>query len=238
MKKKWLLAAACVVLALVVCVGVYAGDYYHADEAALAAMEGSDTVAVVEMDGMTVFTPEEPVAGLIFYPGGKVEHTAYAPLMLELARQDVLCVLVEMPLRLAVLDADAAHGIPDRFPQVQSWYIGGHSLGGSMAASCAADHPGEFDGLILLAAYSTADLSGSRLRVLSLYGSNDLVLNAEKYETYRANLPQDFCEIVIEDGTHAGFGSYGPQEGDGTGISSQRQIQLTVSLVMEFLRQP
>ena len=97
-----------------------------------------------------------------------------------------------------------------------------------MAASCAAKHPEEFDGLLLLAAYSTADLSDSGLQVLSLYGSEDGVLNREKYEKYRANLPADTRETVINGGCHAGFGAYGPQKGDGAPrITRAEQIART-----------
>ncbi len=49
-----------------------------------------------------------------------------------------------------------------------------------MAASYLGKHTDEYDGLILLAAYSTADLSDSDLKVLSLYSSNDGVLSMEK----------------------------------------------------------
>ena len=82
-----------------------------------------------------------------------------------------------MPCNLAVLDSNAADGIAEQYPDIETWFIGGHSLGGAMAASYAAGHSDELDGLILLAAYSTEDLSGSDLAVLSIYGSEDQVLN-------------------------------------------------------------
>ena len=115
----------------------------------------------------------------------------------------------KMPCNLAVLDMNAADSIPERFSEVTDWYIGGHSLGGAMAASYAAKHTDELDGLVLLAAYSTADLTDSGLRVYAAYGSEDGVLNREKYEADRVNLPQDTTETVIDGGCHAGFGSYG-----------------------------
>ena len=58
----------------------------------------------------------------------------YAPLLHDLAEDGILCVLVKMPCNLAVLDMNAADGIPECFPEVTDWYIGGHSLGGAMAA--------------------------------------------------------------------------------------------------------
>ena len=112
--------------------------------------------------------------------------------------------------------------------EVTDWYIGGHSLGGAMAASYAAKHTDELDGLVLLAAYSTADLTDSGLRVYAAYGSEDGVLNREKYEADRINLPQDTTETVIDGGCHAGFGSYGAQKGDGAPvISAEEQQQQT-----------
>lgn len=235
-KKVWI-AAAAVLLALAIGCGMYVSDYYRADETAAGAMAGSEAVTVRQLGNMAVFTPEDPIAGFIFYPGGKVEHTAYAPLMLALAERDVLCVLVEMPCNLAVLDMNAAEGIPEQFPEVGNWYIGGHSLGGSMAAGFAADNAGDFRGLVLLAAYSTADLADTNLAVVSLYGSEDGVLNMEKYESYHENLPGGTFEMVIEGGNHAGFGSYGAQEGDGeAAISTAEQVKITADAIIGVVR--
>ena len=220
-KKPRILAAVLLcLLAVGVLFGVYVGDYYHADAAAEAALLSDDSVTVTQENGSWVFAPDTPTAGLIFYPGGKVENTAYAPLLHKLADKGILCVLVKMPCNLAVLDMNAADGILEDFPEVNSWYIGGHSLGGAMAA------------------YSTADLTGSRLRVYSTYGSEDGVLNREKYETDRSNLPANTTEVVIDGGCHAGFGRYGPQAGDGTPtISGEDQQQQTADALAAWMIQ-
>ena len=226
------LAAACIAF------GVYVSDYYHADPVAEDALLSDAAVTVTERGGGWVFAPETPTAGLIFYPGGKVENTAYAPLLHDLAEDGILCVLVKMPCNLAVLDPNAANGIPEDFPEIKDWYIGGHSLGGAMAASYAANHPSELDGLVLLAAYSTADLTGSSLRVYTTYGSEDGVLNREKYAAYRSDLPLDTTEIVLSGGCHAGFGSYGVQKGDGTPtLSAEEQQQQTADAVAAWINQ-
>lgn len=224
------------VLACAAAFAVYVNIYYHVEPTAVQAMASAEAVSVYELrDGVTVFAPKEPLAGFIFYPGGKVEHTAYAPLLRACAERQVLCVLVRMPCNLAVLNASGADGIPEQFPGVECWYIGGHSLGGAMAASYAADHADELDGLVLLAAYSTQDLSDSGLTVLSVYGSEDGVLNMEKYEQYRSNLPANTVELVIDGGCHAGFGRYGPQDGDGTpAISSDEQIVRTAEEIAQM----
>lgn len=214
----------------------YAADYYHADDVVVAAMSPAAGVAVKQKGNTLVFIPEDAETGLIFYPGGKVEYTAYAPLMRALADNGVLGVLVRMPLNLAVLDVNAAKGIPEQYPKIKHWYIGGHSLGGSMAASHAAKNASAYERLVLLASYSTADLRTSGLPVISIFGSEDGVLNMEKYAEYRRNLPAAFEEHIIEGGCHAGFGSYGPQDGDGVPtMTGEEQIAETVRLLTVFL---
>jgi len=216
-------------------VGIYAADYYRMDNAAVAAMADSNTVTVELSDNLAVFRPANAETGLVFYPGGKVEYTAYAPLMQALAEQGILCVIPKMPLNLAVLDSNAAEEIPDLFPEIGTWYIGGHSLGGSMAASCAAES-NRFTGLVLLAAYSTADLRDTDLAVLSVYGTEDKVLNMEKYYEYFPNLPEDTTEWVIDGGNHAQFGSYGAQEGDGEASrSAKEQLEQTVLCITQLM---
>ncbi|MDE6052712.1 MAG: alpha/beta hydrolase [Lachnospiraceae bacterium] len=238
--RKWkaILIAACGILTILFLISVvYVSDYYHADDIAIEALVTDEAVKVAQvLEDMIVFSPEKPVAGLIFYPGGKVEYTAYAPLLHDLAAQGMLCVLVKMPCNLAVLDIDAAEGIQEMFPEIESWYIGGHSLGGSMATSYVAGHAEEYEGLILLASYSTEDISQSGLEVLSVYGSRDGVLDMEKYSNNLANLPDSMAECEIEDGCHAQFGSYGIQEGDGIpGISGEEQREITVKCIMEWV---
>lgn len=235
-RKLWIALAAVltVVIILTAVCALYLGDYYPADTEALEAFAPAAPVVSEEWkDGTLITRPEDrdPVAGLIFYPGGKVEHTAYTPLMEALSSEGILCVLVEMPFRLAVLDMNAAEGIPEAFPEVERWY-----LGGSMAASYLASHTEGFEGLILLGSYSTADLSGSGLSVLSVYGSEDGVMNREKYDGYRPNLPEGFAEVIIEGGNHAYFGAYGEQDGDGTAtVTPAEQLRQTAEAILTML---
>jgi len=234
MKKglKALIIIAAVLLVLIGACAVYVSDYYRAEEAAVLSAGSAYELS----KDVLVFGSEDAETGFIFYPGGKVEYTAYAPLMNACAERGILCVLVKMPFNLAVLDVNAADGLTEQFPDVESWYIGGHSLGGSMAAGFLAENLTEFEGLILLGSYSTYDLSGEGVSVLSVYGSEDTVLNREKYDEYRPNLPADFTEVVISGGCHAYFGVYGMQDGDGTpAISNEEQISLTAEAIAAFV---
>lgn len=237
-KRTKAILSVCLTLLLIIGIGGYAyvSDYYHADETALAAIAYQTDQVQIEHDGDVIwFVPEEPTAGLVFYPGGKVEHTAYAPLLRTCAENGILCALVRMPGNLAVLNTNAADGLREKYPEVTTWHIAGHSLGGAIAANYAAAHSKDYDGLILLAAYSTKDLAQTPLRVLSVYGSEDGVMNREAYEKNRANLPSNTTEIVVDGGCHAQFGSYGPQDGDGIPtISGEEQIMQTAEAIAAF----
>jgi pimeloyl-ACP methyl ester carboxylesterase len=139
-----------------------------------------------------------------------------------------------MPYNLAVLGPNKAIKAVELFPEVENWYIGGHSLGGAMASSCAALNPDLFGGVILLGAYSTNDITD--FRVLSIYGTNDLVMNRVKYESNIKHLPKNFEEHVIIGGNHAYFGMYGEQDGDGEAIiSNEEQIEITTGYIYRFI---
>ena len=146
-------------------------------------------------------------------------------------------MICKMPCRLAVLDGNAADGIREAYPEVERWYLGGHSLGGVMAASYLAGHPDDYDGLILLASYTTKDLSDrEELAVLSVRGSEDGVLDLDAYRKNQPKLPAGARELVIDGGCHAGFGLYGPQRGDGTpAISGEEQIRRTGEAILALV---
>lgn len=225
-----------VIALMVVGCAVYLGDYYRTDTESVAAFLPQGTTYETQTDGNIVFAPEHATKGLIFYPGGKVEYTAYIPLMQSLSEKGILCVLVKMPFNLAVFDMNGADGIKEQYPEIDEWYIGGHSLGGAMAASYLSEHTEDFEGLILLGAYSTADLSDSDIDVLSVYGSEDKVMDMEKYAENKINLPEDFKEVIIDGGCHAYFGMYGTQDGDGTPtLTNKEQIYILTEYVDEMI---
>lgn len=224
------------VLIIVILLGtgiIYITDDYDASPSAAALLaEDIPYVTVTQQTGRIIFRPEQIRAGLIFYPGGKVDHVAYAPLMVKLAARGFLCVLVKMPLQLAFLNTDAADSVYADFPETEHWYLAGHSLGGAAAALYAKDHTDKLDSLILLASYSTSDLRESGLKVLSIYGSDDGVLNRDAYNKNRSNLPENTAEIVIPHGNHASFGDYGPQKGDGAcSLGIGEQIESTADII-------
>lgn len=197
-------------------------------------LESNEIVTVDNNDDYIAFIPNEYSKGLIFYQGAKVEEEAYVPMMRKLAEEGILCVIAKAFCNFALFNIDGADDIIDDFNKDINWYISGHSLGGAMASNYASDNKNKIDGVILFAAYSTENIKD--LRVLSIYGSNDKVLNIDKYNKSKKNYPSDFKEVIIEGGNHAYFGSYGEQKGDGKAtISREEQIQISVDVVSDFV---
>lgn len=201
-----------------------------------AVTEGTDDGADLEEGNVYFFDGPGTDTAVVFYPGAKVEASSYAPLMTELSKKGIDCYLCQMPENLALLDTDLAEDVRAA-NDYDNWYIAGHSLGGVAASMMlsGSDIAEDWDGMILLASYPTDKIS---IPVLSIYGSEDKVLDHAKYDKVGADglWPSDFTELVIEGGNHAQFGDYGHQKGDGTAtITPAEQLEQTVKAVSEWI---
>ena len=119
---------------------VYINDYYHSIQGNEVYLESSELVEVSEIKEGLFFDGAGTEKALIFYPGGKVEYTAYAPIVRGLAEHGIDCFLVKMPGNLAVFGINKAEGIMKKYSDYKDWYMAGHSLGGAMAARYVAEH--------------------------------------------------------------------------------------------------
>jgi hypothetical protein len=198
----------------------------------------SDDLVTVETEPWLSFSPAEPSdTGFVFYPGGRVSPEAYAPSARAIAEAGYTTVVPSMPFGLAVLSPGAADAVIEAHPEIERWVIGGHSLGGAMAAQHAADR-GDLDGLVLWAAYPPdgTDLSTADLLASSIYASADGLTTLDEIEDSRARLPADTAFVEIAGGNHAGFGWYGEQGGDGPAtISREEQQAQVVAATIELL---
>lgn len=238
-KFRYILLGLIVVLLLsIIGFVIWASNSLGPGEQASAALD-SDAHVIVSGDDMIVFSPvdAQPMTGFIFYPGGRVDYRSYAPVLRDIAKQGYLVVLVPAPLNLMVFDINAADDVFAQFPDIKHWAVGGHSLGGAMAANYLFTDPGLAEGLILWASYpaESNDLSTSELQVLSIYGTLDMA-GMEKFYASRALLPEDTIWVVIEGGNHAQFGDYGFQPGDNVAaISAEDQQLQVVEATVSFL---
>ena len=208
---------------------------------ALESMQSTQAVDFKEMARWLVFTPTDitPRTGLILYPGGRVDYRAYSAHAQGIAAEGFLVVVVPMPLNFAFLGANRAADVMIAFPEIETWVVGGHSLGGAMAAEFAYDNLNLVDGLLLWASYPSqnTDLSSSQLNLLSISASNDGLATRQDIADSITRLPEDAIFIEIEGGNHAGFGWYGPQSGDGQlSISQEAQQRQIVSDTSQWLK--
>jgi pimeloyl-ACP methyl ester carboxylesterase len=206
---------------------------------ALPALQ-SDTRVQVSTEPWLAFRPQgtQWAVGLVFYPGARVDPRAYAPAARAIAAQGYTVVITPMPLNLAVLAPDRATEVIAAYPEVRRWAIGGHSLGGAMAARYAHGHSSAVQGLVLWASYpdTSDDLSTQRLAVVSIYGTRDGLSTVDKVNASRRLLPPGTRWAPIEGGNHAQFGWYGPQQGDNEAtIGREAQQQQVVAATLDLL---
>lgn len=202
------------------------------------ALTSDAAVSVERIGDLTVFRPTatEPTTGFIFYPGGRVHPDSYAPVLHQIAAEGYQVVLVPMPLNLAVFGLSRADEVLSKYPEITTWAIGGHSLGGAMAARYVQANPEVVKGIVFWASYPDIDLSTSRLQATMIYGTNDGVANLATIDAARSFLPAETPFVPIEGGNHAQFGSYGTQPGDNIAdISASEQQAQAASATVALL---
>jgi len=223
-----LVALGAVVLAAVLGFVIWAETPLGPMPQAVAAMVTDEHVTVVK-DDVIVFRPNAtgPTTGLVFYPGAHVDPVSYAPAMRALAAQGFLVVIPPMPLNLAVLDSDRAADVIAGFPEIRRWAVGGHSLGGAMAAAFVASDLSAVDGLVLWAAYPSSgdELSTWQGRVTSVSATEDGLTTPDEIARTTPLLPADTEFVIVDGGNHAQFGWYGEQRGDGVATISREDQQ-------------
>jgi pimeloyl-ACP methyl ester carboxylesterase len=232
--KKLLFIFLLVILILFASVLVYANlSTYQATNDANLIIEDTQ-----KENNVYVFKADNPIANIIFYPGGFVDPRAYSLLLNGLKNEGFNVYLIDMPLNLAILNVNAAKNVIEKYESNLKWYIGGHSLGGASASLFVENYPDLIDGIYFLGAYSvdSVDLLSLGIKTTYIYGSNDLVLNIENIESQINLLPSLDDVHVIDGGNHAFFGNYGDQKKDGVAtITRESQQQLTITILKNWI---
>ena len=235
-----IILAAAVVLSTVI-VGMCLFNSRPAVQTVAAYQQNfSDVIINMQDDGGAEILPKNNAkdTGIIFYVGAQITPDAYIPLLARLTEQGYSCFIPNLTFNMAALEPKAAEAIISGHPEIGSWYIAGHSMGGLTASGFAADNPDKVDGLIMLAAYTNRDLSESKLPVLSIYGDSDGVMNKDLYDKRTEWNPEDFEEHVIAGANHAQYGDYGRQPRDNDAvISMESQQKQTADIILEWLKE-
>ena len=233
--RRVLLGAVAVVL--IGAIGLVAWATISAQEATGPAIAVLRENGIEREDGKLVFRPDSPNGrGLIYYPGGLVDPEAYAGTAQGVADAGYLVVVPKMPLNLAFTGINRADGIRADFPEIESWVIGGHSLGGAMAAEYARNRVESLDGLILFASYgaNSERFANFPIPILTILASEDP--GAPDQEAFYEAIGGSAERVVIEGGNHRQYADYRFQRGDGTAtISAAEQQDRIVAATTRFL---
>lgn len=216
---------------------LYVNDYEKATQPAIEAMVTSNDVYIEESDKFIAYIPGEKIeSGFIFYPGGKVEPRAYARLFHELAKEGIQTVVVKMPFNLAMFGIHEAEAVWGEYTKIERWYMGGHSLGGVFGTEYLKKNIEKFEGMIYMASYPNTDIANTNIKVLSINGTLDTVLNRKAYEKAMDRLPKNTIYYTIEGGNHSQFGDYGLQTKDTKAtISPEQQHKQIVEQIVKFI---
>lgn len=200
------------------------------------ALENIQNVNLKIYDDLIIISPKEKTeVGIVFYPGGKVDYKAYMRLGALISQYGYEVYIPKMPLNFAIFDIDRAKEIIVNNPQIKSWYLSGHSLGGASIAEFYKKNKDFIEGIIFLASYPNFDMSKEKIKVLGIFASEDGLITEEKRNEKLSNFPEN-SSYIIEGGNHAGFGFYGLQKKDGTAkIDEEKQQKIVAEKIKEFI---
>ncbi|WP_158864162.1 alpha/beta hydrolase [Leifsonia sp. AG29] len=235
------IAVAVLVVFALVAVGflVWANAVMMGDREAALHVWRDPRVSVRDVGDAVELAPTGHASGdgLVFIPGAKVDPYAYLYKLSATVAETGLTVLITKPtLNLAFFDQRPLSEFTRHVPEVQRWYVGGHSLGGVRACQLADDPA--VSGLVLFGSYCANDLSKSHLRTLSISGTHDGLSTPEKIRDTRDLLPPDATMIAVPGMNHAQFGDYGPQPGDNPSAISDDRARAAVTASLESFFRP
>jgi pimeloyl-ACP methyl ester carboxylesterase len=212
----------------------YLPDYSSLEQSGVSVSERRDCIVILPASGAYASV------GFLFLPGGLVDPHAYVEPLSRVVRESpgYAVVIAKESANLAILSTNAALALTGEVPGVSRWAVGGHSLGGVIAAGNVYANPSLFSGLVLEAAYpqNSQSLASSSIPVLSISAEFDGLATKSKIDSNKNLLPANTEYEVIAGGCHAFFGSYGAQDGDGTPtVTKEEQQKAAADCIVSFL---
>ncbi len=236
--KNTVLKILLVIAILLMAGSIGVGDYSHVkfDVQAFNAQDHGYEVEEAP-DEFMAYVPAGAKDGIIFYPGGNIEYTAYMELLDKFAEKGILCVAVHMPRNIPFLGTDQADRYIEQYPQIENWYLMGHDKGGTAAAKYVAKTDRDIQGLCLLASFSRADLTRKDVKVLVMYGTSDAQISMVNYNKGLKKLPEGYVEQIIRGGNHSYYGHYEVNREDSVGkISREKQQETVLEAMLSIMK--
>lgn len=236
-RRRIIVAVPLLVLSLLLVLALAYARPFVATPTATAGLRSEEGVRLSDRLGWYELVPvkvdsagEEikPTTGIVFVPGARVDSRAYAHMLRPLAEAGYLVAVLKEPFGFAILDPNHGKKVLDLHPEISHWVVGGHSLGGAVAASLADDDD-QVEGLVLYASYPADPIIRNDLKVASISGTADGFATPADIEASRAKLPPDAYLVVINGAVHSSFGDYGDQPGDGTPTIDRSAAQMEIN---------
>ncbi len=237
-KRVALIVTLVLILLLGLCIYRYFTDVHEGQGYKIAPyydMDTDDVEIKQEKDLIFIDSPSEQKA-VIFYPGCKVEYNAYIPFCYELAEKGFDVFIVPVKMNFALFDKAAGQKVMDDH-DYDTWILMGHSMGGIAISDFAAAKADDVDGLVLLGAHGTSDLTDTDIITLVMYGSEDGVVQRKKVEEGRSKLAKEenYHELEIPGANHANWGNYGTQAMDHEAtIPQSEQFRIGIEQIVKY----
>lgn len=218
---------------------VWSNQVMPADESYLNKVRQNQNVHVAETSHSYILSSSDYHAktGIVFIPGAKVDPRAYLYKLSGLVESTGMTVVLTKPyFNLALLDLRPIATFTGDVNDIDKWYIAGHSLGGVRACQYAADQSSHVTGLILFGSYCNNDVS---VPTFSITATEDKLTSEQDVDDHRAHIKGSYSTYEVEDASHASFGDYGKQSGDGeASIDSEfMRLEITEQLIYWFAQQ-
>ena len=202
----------------------------------VAAVQANPEIEVTESGTAIVLSPAAGAtarAGLLSR-ARRSTPWAYAAKLSGIVEEGTTVVIVRPWLNLALFDLRPLSTFTDLAPDVETWAVGGHSMGGVRACLMSSDA----DQLVCSPRTAPPTSRPSVDPVLGISGSEDGLATPQKIADARPLLPADAELVEIEGASHSSFGDYGPQPGDGTPTISDEDMTAQITeLLGGFLAQ-
>ena len=189
---------------------IWLSSYYAPTSQAESYLKSTNSVEVSIDNNFICFTPTNttPKKGFILYPAAKVDAKAYSQICSMIAAKGYKVVAVDMPFNYPLFGKNKADEVIEKYSDIESWVIGGDSLGGFVATRYVNSNISKIDGVVLISSYPLDSyLKEINMNVLSIWGSKDGVINFQSLIDAKQKLPNKTTYTEIEGANHSQFGA-------------------------------
>lgn len=201
-----------------------------------ANQEALDIVSKMDKVGNDYYFRGDSGVGFIIFTGAKMDEKSYAYIAELLHKEGHTVVLPKFMFHMSSTGTNRGIEIMESNPEIEKWFLIGHSIGGMPISRIAVQKPANLQGLAFLASYVSTDLSELDVSAIHIMASNDNFYSEKQRAEERLDyLPKNSTVITIEGASHQGFGAY-DSWGDrgGATLPWKEQQKQAVRMMLDF----